>query len=426
MRYREAFSLYRRKIQVGKGKVEKTIFYFQTYDEKGRRTVGRTTGQTTRTAAREYCNRLLREGKLLEARRARVPTFEEFAGPWWDFDTCEYLKSQRARRPISENYAAMGKHVTVRHLIPKFGKRYLDDITEDEINKWMLSLQTTITGRRVRNEEGELVGKCYDNGTINWIFGYLRLMLGEAVRRRIIKSNPCDLIKDFKAETNKVEILTPDEVKAFFSKDWFDDAGERVCFTANKLSACSGMRIGEVLGLRGEYLYDTYIKVCAQYNKNKYKDTKTHKDRDIPVPAVMKRDLEKLKQVNGDGFLFSMDGGVTPVKQTDVRDITYKVFSYIGITEKDRIRRGLTFHGWRHFFNTTLIMANVSDRKVQAVTGHADAKMTTHYQHLKNEELGEVKDVQDRLFDGGKKAVRQNPVRLAARKRMAARKGKMN
>jgi hypothetical protein len=66
----------------------------------------------------------------------------------------------------------------------------------------MLSLRDKKTGRRVCNEQGELVEKNYDNRTVNWIFGILSVMLGEAVRRKIIKFNPCNNVGRF-METDK-------------------------------------------------------------------------------------------------------------------------------------------------------------------------------------------------------------------------------
>jgi integrase len=164
------------------------------------------------------------------------------------------------------------------------------------------------------------------------------------------------------------------------------------------------MRISEILGLRGICLFDSFVKVCAQFNYSGYRDdTKSHKDRDIPIPSLMMGELGDLKKMNGGGFLFSTDGGKTPVIHQAVREVYAKGLAAIGIDEKERIRRGLTFHSWRHFFNTTLIMANVPDRKVQSVTGHSGGRMTKRYQHLKNEELNEVKEVQKALFKADKK-----------------------
>ena len=58
------------------------IWYYQNYDEHGRRTVAHSTGETTRTAAIKKCNRLMREGKPLPRAQARIPTFAEYAQGW--------------------------------------------------------------------------------------------------------------------------------------------------------------------------------------------------------------------------------------------------------------------------------------------------------------------------------------------------------
>jgi hypothetical protein len=55
-------------------------------------------------------------------------------------------------------------------------------------------------------------------------------------------------------------------------------------------------------------------------------------------------------------------------------------------------------HGWRHFFNTTLLMANISDDKVMAITGHATQKMKLHYSHLDTIRMADVVEVQSKLF----------------------------
>jgi integrase len=43
----------------------------------------------------------------------------------------------------------------------------------------------------------------------------------------------------------------------------------------NFLAACTGMRIGEVLGLRGKYVFADFIRVQGQYGKHGYGPTKT-------------------------------------------------------------------------------------------------------------------------------------------------------
>jgi hypothetical protein len=58
------------------------FFYYRTYDENGQRLCGHSTGQTTRTAEREFCNRLNREGKLIPQKQDKiiVPSFFDCRG----------------------------------------------------------------------------------------------------------------------------------------------------------------------------------------------------------------------------------------------------------------------------------------------------------------------------------------------------------
>jgi hypothetical protein len=58
----------------------------------------------TKTAARAYRMGIYREGNLFPHKQ-HIPTFEEYADDWWDWDTCEYLKSQKVRKDITRSYA---------------------------------------------------------------------------------------------------------------------------------------------------------------------------------------------------------------------------------------------------------------------------------------------------------------------------------
>jgi integrase len=155
------------------------------------------------------------------------------------------------------------------------------------------------------------------------------------------------------------------------------------------------MRLGELLGLRGEFVFDGYVTVCGQYNKFGYGDVKTHRPRNSPIPKSVISDLLYLKQKNGDSFLFSRDGGVKPIS----RPVAYKGFfnalEKIGIDKTQREKRHISMHGWRHFFNTTMLMANVSDSKVMSLTGHVSKEMKEHYTHFDTRTFSDVVDAQE-------------------------------
>ena len=83
MRYRELFSVFPRTMKSGR-----KVYYFQTYDEEGRRTSAKSTGMVHARDARMYCMKLYKAG-LLGVTEKRTPTMAEFAEGWWDMKTCE-------------------------------------------------------------------------------------------------------------------------------------------------------------------------------------------------------------------------------------------------------------------------------------------------------------------------------------------------
>jgi integrase len=373
------------------------VFYYRTYDENGKHICGHSTGQTSKTAAREYCNRLIREGSLIPKKQDRggIPLFKDFAKGWWDYESCPYLASRKGRRPISKSYAMGARLMLERHLIPAFGNKRIDMITELEVDQWL----TGFTSRKYLARDGKTEVN-YKTNTANLAFKILKIMLGYAeVKQKLIKTNPCRNIETLRTnDEKKIAILTPDEVRKLFPAEWETVWDERVFYVLNKLAACTGMRLGELLGLRGEFVYETYIDVCAQYSRYGYGDVKTHKPRNIPLPPGLCSDLALLMKDNGEGYLFSKDGGNKPTARRSVYDALYKALDRIGINEDERKRRNLSMHGWRHFLNTTLLMANVSDSKVMEITGHTSKKTKKHYTHFDTTRLTEVIEVQEQLL----------------------------
>jgi integrase len=379
MRARAIFTVFARTLESGR-----RVFYYQTYDEKGFRTPLYSTGQRTKTAAVAFCMELYRAGKLVPQKEAKfkMPAFAKFAEGWWDFDTYKYLMKRSARRPMSKGTAAQGASTTKRHLLPEFGDKKLDGITSYGVDLWL-------SGFKQRG---------LSNATGNNALKFLKIMLEEAKQQGIIKDNPCEKVKFLPEEGKDIDILTPDEVRALFPANWYDVWADETHCILNKLAACTGMRLGELLGLRGEYLFDGYITVAGQHGRFGYGDTKTHKPRNIIISKIIEYDLQRLKDRNGDGYLFSNDGGKKPLGRHPVYNAFFAALEKIGIGGDERRRRGLSMHGWRHFLNTTLLMANVPDSKVMSVTGHVSKKMKERYTHFDTTKFSEVADVQERLL----------------------------
>jgi integrase len=377
MKIHNDFTLYWRVIPSGK-----RVVYYYAYDENDNRLGGWSTGETTMTAARVKCNRLLKEGKLIP-NSGYMPTFTEYARGWWEWETCAYLKKRRKRHNLTQAYADNNRKNLKNHLIPYFGDMPLNKITRDDIEAWF----------------DKLIEDDYQNTSINGYFGTLKTMMIEAAARKIISVTPTEKVEKLANDRREIKIITPEEFKKLFVGDWrrvWDN--DRISYTANKLAALTGMRASEVLGLKGGFVYEDHIYLCKQYDEYGYRDTKTKDKHNIPLPKEMIDDLLELRAMNGEGFIFSLDGGATPVcRKTMYRDF-HRALWNIGISEDEIAERHLHLHGWRHFFNTELLKGGLTIPQTQAVTGHKSDRMTEWYLHFDPNEFAQARKVQEGLL----------------------------
>ena len=377
MKVHNDFTLYWRIFPSGK-----KVVYYYAYDENDNRLGGWSTGEMNMTAARVRCNRLLREGKLLP-NSGYMPTFAEYAEGWWGWETCQYLKKRRKRHNLTMTYADNNKKNLKNHLIPYFGDMPMNKITRDEIENWLDSL----------------IEKEYQNTSINGYLGTLKTMLIEAVARKVIAANPTEKMEKLINDRREIKIITAEEFKKLFVGKWqriWDN--DRISYTANKLAALTGMRASEVLGLKGSFVYDGHIYLCKQYDEYGYRDTKTKDKHNIPLPTELINDLRELKVMNGEGFVFSLDGGATPVCRKTMYKDFHRALKNIGMTEDVIAERHLHLHAWRHFFNTELLRGGLTITQTQAVTRHKTDRMTEWYLHFDPTEFAKAKEVQEALL----------------------------
>lgn len=380
MRYREPFTVFKRTMKSGK-----IIWYYQTYDEENRRTTARSTGQTSKSAARSICYQLMKEDKLIPKSKGNM-TFAEYAENWWIWDKCEYVAYRRSRRNMSQSYVSMSRGNTNKHILPVFGKKRMRDIKSYDIENW---LQTFA-------EKG-LANKTANNSLVT-----LRTMLNDAVRRGILDVSPMKNITKLKDDGRVKGIFSTETVEKLFdsSRQWEIWTKESY-YIANLTAAFTGMRIAEILGLQSKNIHDSQIDVENQYVQTQgLTDTKNHKERTIPIPDFLEKELNKLKTDNPESFLFSnSDVKTTPYTSQSLRLSLYHALERVGISREEQKKQNITFHSWRHYFNTLLLRNNVSEQKIRMMTGHSSAAMTEHYTHLDMTDLNEVKDIQNSILN---------------------------
>jgi integrase len=76
----------------------------------------------------------------------------------------------------------------------------------------------------------------------------------------------------------------------------------------------------------------------------------------------------------------------------------YAALERIGVSEYERKARNLTFHSWRHFFNSVMRARAVPAPVLQRVTGHASAEMLERYTHFSHQDFQQIAEIQEGLF----------------------------
>jgi len=284
-----------------------------------------------------------------------------------------------------------------------FAKYRLDEITSNVVEKFLVDLtevrSASTHNYNISEDDDSGRAKKLKAKTINLVFLTFKMMMNEAVKQKLIKVSPCVGVYELKEADFDRDIFVVDEVRKLFPLKWQTVWENKMMYIINRLAACTGLRVGEIQGLRGEYVFDDYIYITGQFGRHGYvKHTKNKENRNVPLSAVMKEELKPYLSLNGNGYVFSDDGGKTPIPYTRIRDHFQRALIRIGISDEERKNRNLTFHSWRHFLNTLLRMSDVSDSKVQSVTGHRSMQMTNHYTHFDTRQFTEVRDVQTNLL----------------------------
>jgi len=360
----------------------KTVYYYYAYDENGTRRKF-STGQTTKAAAVNYCNRRLELGELIPPTSNKI-IFRNFAAGFWDWGKSTYIKRLIARGgSFSRSYSVTRTLIVNRHIIPYFGDMKLSEIRPRAIENWLFGF----------------IDRGLAAGTANHARTTLKLMLDEAVRLEYLAVNPCDKVKPLIKHPKERGILTLKEAYELLHPDNYAKYWDNpLSYAGNLLAALTGLRAGEVRGLQVSDLF--YDHITVNYSEGLYglKDTKTHRSRPVPIIPLISQVLEKVRP--DQGYVLSPDNGKSPLKVDCMIDSLYRALERMGISKQERKERNICFHSWRHFFNTSMRAGNISDAKTQAITGHSTLGMTERYTHFTHEDLKEVNKIQIAIIEG--------------------------
>jgi integrase len=244
------------------------------------------------------------------------------------------------------------------HLLPFFGKRQVREITTRDVDAFLSKL--TVKSRKTKKN----------------IFGTLKLILKQGRAWGNVKENVWESAKKIgKVGDQRVRAFTDAEVESILSRS---TGAKRLFYW---LAAETGMRVGELIGLRVCDV-DPFRKLaCVRQSvwRGKVVSTKTEKSvRDIPIPVQIVDALRAHIGGREMGFVFTTKNG-TPWNA----DLLLKRHLH----GKLKVMDG-NLKTFRHTFATRQLHAKVPVSVVSKLLGHADTSTTMNiYAHVLAEHL---------------------------------------
>lgn len=279
---------------------------------------------------------------LKQAKVRTVATCAGFAATWIE-------RFPRPKRSTNIHNAER-----IRRFVQDFGNTPLDRITRAQARDWALEHRSHVD--------------------------VVRAMFSDAIRDGLIDSNPfADLrLKQSRGRKDLV-VPTPDEVAALIqaARDVHGEYGRRVYANLVQFAAFSGLRAGELFGLRWSdvSLEARTIRVERQWNikLQEFTTPKNGRARTVFLTDQAREALERTARTRHEEIF---------------RTPNEKLFSGGSVTywwHPVRAAAGLPgfpFHGLRHHFGTFLAREDVGPVQIKSMMGHADLETTMVYVHM--------------------------------------------
>ncbi len=364
-RYKESFTIFPRKLSSGK-----TVYYYRTYSPDGTRTTARSTGQTNKTLARNYCNELLKEGLLYSGKGM---TFAVYAKDFFSEKSIWYKDKiqtgQGKSQPVAANTLKAYNHNNEKYLIPYFGRLKLSDVTASH----------------VRSFRDDMMNKGLSAAAINLSCACLKIIFSYARSDNLMQSNPFSSLKQIYTDAKAKSAFNESILEETFL-NWKTDRWKKYF---SLVGAVTGMRISEICAIREETLFPRYVDVKDQLLDGKFVPVKDGEKRKVRICDELYYILEKCIRLHR-GIAF-------PFNQDSYRQSFYDNLPF---SDNERQKKKLTFHSLRHFMNTYLLSHDISEIKTKCILGHSSGKgsMTERYTNFSPDDFDDFAALQASLL----------------------------
>ncbi|MBM7838336.1 integrase/recombinase XerD [Alkalihalobacillus xiaoxiensis] len=273
------------------------------------------------------------------------------------------LESYKSRLSIVRSYEAVtGEKMDMQKLTAEDFQDFIVYMLEDHIK---------FDKHRFKKKEHQTLG--LSPRTANDVIKNLRQVYAYAMDYELIDSSPLDKVDAVKYTEKRIEIMSPDEVRHFFSsldQRNFSEFRDYVLSTFLLDSMC---RINEAVNLR-EQDFDfsqNFVRISAEFAKNR-------KSRVVPFQRRTGKMLRELIEENREfntEYVFVANYG----ERLTTNHFRTQLRRY---AEKAGMKRYFYPHLFRHTGATWYLEAEGDIRRLQMILGHADLRMTERYTHL--------------------------------------------
>jgi integrase len=322
-------------------------YWISWQDAQGRRRQRKTDAHTLEQARSALASERLR------AETAKTLGFNPPGEETFSDVSAKYLKHQKARLSVKAYDRTRG---TVENQLNTAFAGKIANIRR-------MDVQAYVTRRLANVSPGSVIRE----------LGILKHLLNYAVENEFIPANPAATVKPPKAPAGRVRYLQPPELKALLEvcPDWLR--------APVALAATTGMRRGEILGLR-------WLHVDLENSRLWLPQTKNGTGRVVYLNATAKAALSSLQREG------EAPGALVFDLNADVVTHTFKSkCTDLGIVD-------FRFHDLRHTAASWMRMSGVDLHTVATLLGHKDLRMTARYSHLSPDFLGEAVNKLDSVF----------------------------
>lgn len=344
-KYRRPYTIYKR------GK----YYYYKTYRPDGTHTAGKSTGKTSKSAAREFCDHLYLLGDLYHTEIL----FKDYAAHFFDDDGVYF---SNAIKTYSIN-TKLSYRTTLKNIVFPYFQNY-------KLHEIRYSLITAFRA---------FLLKKYSNQSVNGGLNVLRLILQYAYKDGIIKENPFSFLDSLPQTTIKRDAFSLEEIKKLYtiSKEEYKNAILCLALCGLRISEYFGIPYNEIkTGEKNGIKYE-YIDLKLQCNSHGVSPVKLNSTREIPI-------IPEVKQLIG----------LSPSCYSTWCSLFREQLKNFDNYEN----RKLCFHSIRHFFITNAKAEGIPPMKVEYIAGHKLKGIEKVYTNLKADDCLEILEWQKNIF----------------------------